>query len=133
LIEELGLRDSIKHYGNVEEKDIPVHYQAADLAVFPSYYEGFGMPVLEAMSSGCPVLASNATSIPEVTGDSAVLFDPHDIEDLKSNANKILSSHNMLKELEEKGIERAKELTWEKTAQLTEELYDNIIDEKHSS
>lgn len=132
LVNKLGLGDRVRYYRNIKENELPLFYHAADAAVFPSYYEGFGMPVLEAFSSGCPVIASNATSIPEVAGNAAILFDPHDIEDLKKKTNKVLSEHSLREEFKVKGIERAKELPWEKTARLTNELYDDVIREHNS-
>lgn len=94
-------------------------YQRAAVLLFPSFYEGFGLPVLEAMAAGCPVITSNTSSIPELTQDAALLVDPFNVNDLTVALEHILSSKALRQELITKGIERAKEFSWEETARKT--------------
>jgi len=89
--------------------------------------EGFGLPVLEAMASGTPVICSRAASLPEVAGDAALYFDPASPEDLASAMENILSSDELQKALREKGLERAKELTWHRSVQKHVEVYERVL------
>ena len=89
----------------------------------PSVYEGFGLTVLEAMGRGCPVVCSNAASLPEVAGDAALLFDPGDEEALATAMLRVLSEDGLRRELRERGLARAREFTWEKTAAATMAVY----------
>jgi glycosyltransferase involved in cell wall biosynthesis len=95
-------------------------YRRAACLVFPSLYEGFGLPPLEAMACGCVVAASNVTAIPEVCGDAAVLFDPTDPESI---AGAVLEADSRSEELREKGFARAREFTWEASARAHDEIY----------
>ena len=95
--------------------------------LFPSLYEGFGLPVLEAMACGCPVITSNNSSLPEVVGDAGVLIDAESVEQLIYETDKLLTSETMREGLRDKGIIRAKMFTWEKTAEETEKIYDIAI------
>ena len=90
-MDTLGLRDRIEQLGYVEEQDMPALYTLADAYVYPSLYEGFGLPVLEAMQCGCPVVASNASSIPEVAGDAAILVDPCDVGAIADAIHRVLT------------------------------------------
>ena len=98
-------------------------YSNALAFVFPSLYEGFGLPVLEAMARGCPVIASNASSLPEVTGDAAILIDPHNVEQLAYEMERIITSESLQNELKQKGLEQCKKFSWDKTAEMTENVY----------
>jgi len=129
LILKLGLMDKVYYYTNIAEEELPYFYGAADLFVFPSYYEGFGLPPLEAMASGCPVIASNATSIPEVIGDAAVLMEPCDVHGIAENMFKVLSDNGLREDLIQKGLERAKLFTWKKTAEKTLKYYKEVLEQ----
>ena len=122
-VEDLGLGDRVVFTGFVPEEDLPALYSAAELFVFPSLYEGFGMPPLEAMACGTPVVASNATSLPEVVGDAAVTVDPLNVEALSGAMEKVLKSRNLREELIEKGFKRARLFKWEDTARKTLDVY----------
>jgi len=111
----------------VEQKDLNTFYSAAELFVFPSLNEGFGLPVIEAMASGTPVITSNITALPEIAGDAAVLIDPLNIEQIAEAMDKVLSDENLKKDLIKKGLERAQEFTWNKTAEKTKEIYFNLM------
>jgi len=101
-------------------------YKHAFCFVYPSFYEGFGIPPLEAMSMGCPVIASNASSIPEVVGDAAIKFDPHSKDELV-NAIKSLYDESKRKDLIQRGFEQEKKFTWDKMATTTLEIYKSIL------
>jgi len=120
----LGRLAIVLGYATME--DLPRLYRHAEIFLFPSIYEGFGLPLLEAMASGCPVAASNAASIPEITGDAAVLFDPHDPEAMAVRIEEILKDRERRMELSQRGIERAKSFTWEETARKTLEAYKRL-------
>ncbi len=128
LIENLDLSDSVYFVGSVPEEELVAHYNAADLFIFPSLYEGFGMPVLEAMACGVPVLTSNVASLPEVAGDAAVLIEPQNPQALADAAQEILSSPDRIAELSSMGLDRAARFTWNVTAQKTLAVYRSVAD-----
>lgn len=118
-IQRLDLGSQVHYLGYVDKDEMPYIYQKAAFLVFPSKFEGFGIPLVEAMKTGCPIICSNSTSIPEVAGDAALYFDPDDDQKLASLMEELLSSPQLKLELIEKGFERAKLFSWEKTAQET--------------
>jgi glycosyltransferase involved in cell wall biosynthesis len=128
-IDSLNLRKSVMFTGYVPEYDLPYIYNASDLFVFPSFYEGFGLPVLEAMACGIPVIASNRSSIPEIIGDSGIVIDPDNIHELKDAMLNLLNNDELKKRLIDKGIKRASMFSWEKTAYNTLDLYKSVINE----
>ena len=113
--------------GYVDELDLPKLYSAAAIFVYPSLYEGFGLPVLEAMASGIAVLTSNTTSIPEVAGDACVLVDPLSIEDITDKWLDLLESDECRKMMSSKGQERAKLFSWEACIQNTIDVYSKLV------
>ncbi len=126
---ELKKRVSILGYVSEEEK--LKLYQQAELLLFPSLYEGFGLPVLEAMSSGCPVLASNSSSLPEIVGQAGVLIDPKNIDLWVKETVAILKDRLKRQELREAGILRSKKFSWQKCAKETEEVYERVYEGRH--
>lgn len=124
---EIEAANNVYFLGSIEQEDLVTLYSFAELFVFPSMYEGFGLPVLEAMACGAPVAASNTSSIPEVAGDAAFLFDPRDQEDMKRIILGILGSRETKEELKQKGLERAKLFTWESTLRQTMEVYKETL------
>lgn len=125
LIREYCLNDEVFMPGWIEERDLPHIYNAAELFIFPSNYEGFGIPLLQAMACGVPIAASNCSSIPEVAGDAAIYFDPSDPISICESINKILTDKSLSSKLIENGLERIKKFSWETTARQTlQELND---------
>jgi len=118
-IEKSSKRSQIHLLGRVPDEILPTLYWQAEVFVLPSLYEGFGMPILEAMASGCPVVAGNNSSMPEVSGDAAVLVDSLDTVSIQNGIEEALGRGD---ELREKGIKRAAEFTWEKTAKQTADI-----------
>ena len=107
----------------VEHSDLPAIYSGAKVFVYPSLYEGFGFPPLEAMSCGCPVITSNSSSLPEVVDSAGILVDPLDHHLLKESILEVINDENLGKSLREKGLVRAEFFSWKKCAQLTKEVY----------
>ena len=122
----LNIINKIFQY-SVSDNILAYVYQKAIAFVFPSLYEGFGIPILEAFSCGCPVIASNTSSLPEVTGDAAIYFDPTDKLSMLNSIQKVIYNDELKKQLINKGIERVKEFTWKKTAEKTKKLYEKIL------
>ncbi len=119
--------ESIKFIGYVPEKDLPALYSAAICFVYPSFFEGFGLPVLEAMQCGTPVIAGNRTSLPEVAGAAALLFDPFDAGALAEAIERIIHNPDTRAELRVKGLERARIFSWTATARLTLQAYERAL------
>ena len=111
----------------MDESDKPAIYQLSKLFVFPSLYEGFGIPVLESMASGVPVIVSNTSSLPEVVGDAGILVDPQKVEDIEAAIYKVLTNEKLRTELIEKGLEQSKKFTWETSASKLYEIYDKVV------
>jgi glycosyltransferase involved in cell wall biosynthesis len=126
-VEKLGLESRVVFTDYVEDEDLPALYNLAELFVYPSFYEGFGLPVLEALSSGCPVVASNVSSIPEIVGEAGILFAPDDMEGLMNSLKKFDKNRSMRLELSDMGIERSKKFSWQRTAEETLEVYRKIL------
>jgi glycosyltransferase involved in cell wall biosynthesis len=112
--ESLGNR--VFFTGLVSQDKLEQYFINAEIFVFPSLYEGFGLPPLEAMACGCPVISSNAASLPEVCGDAVLYIDPHSPEDIAEKIRQVLSDDSLRNELKRKGLERAREFSWEKCA-----------------
>ena len=112
--------------GQVEQKELEIFYREADVFVFPSLYEGFGLPPLEAMSYGTPVITSNIPVISDVVGDAAIKIDPLDIKGISYAIEKIISNKQLRFSIVEKGYRRIKLFSWEKTAKLTLDLYEDL-------
>ena len=124
-IEKLGLESEILFPGYVPDGELSLFYAACDLFVFPSLYEGFGLPVLEAMKCGAPVLASRVSSIPEVGGEAVLYFDPKREETLVSAFFQLYGDEGKLEQLREKGLKRAARFSWRKAAEQMQQLYEN--------
>ncbi|MGB7970091.1 MAG: glycosyltransferase family 1 protein [Methanobacterium sp.] len=127
LIKELNLEKDIIFTNYVSEEYLVKLYNAADIFVYPSLYEGFGLPPLEAMACGCPVITSNTSSLPEVVGDAGIMINPYDIDSLTESIHKILADNDLKKELSKKSLERAKFFNWKKTADQTLEVYEEVL------
>ncbi len=127
LVEQLKLTEDIIFTDYVDEKDKPLIYNMAEIFVFPSLYEGFGIPVLEAMASEVPVITSNVSSLPEVAGDAALLVAPKDKESIAEQMHKILSNENLRKELVHKGKIQCRKFTWQDSADRLYEIYKEVL------
>jgi len=127
LVRKLKLENRIIFTGYVPENDLPGLYQGATLFVYPSFYEGFGLPPLEAMACGLPVIVSNTTSLPEVVGDAGVYVDPDYVEQISFSIDTVLSDSDLRQTLIQRSLERAKLFSWEKTAKKTLELYEQVV------
>lgn len=125
-VERLGLRDSVLFPGFVADADLPALYSAAALFVYPSLYEGFGLPVLEAMACGTPTVVSNASSLPEVAGDAALLVDPYDEAALAQALEQALSDEGLRARLVARGLEQARRFTWAAAAGQLLRLYQEL-------
>ncbi|MDP2649255.1 MAG: glycosyltransferase family 1 protein [bacterium] len=112
--------------GFVPTEDLVRIYNLATCLVLPSIYEGFGLPVLEAMQSGCPVVCSNSSSLPEIAQDSAVYFDPQDIHSMKDTILKVLEDSSLRKKLSQEGLKQAKKFSWKKAAEQTIKAYEEF-------
>jgi glycosyltransferase involved in cell wall biosynthesis len=126
LVDELKLADDILFLDRVPIEDLLYLYNAAQLLVQPSFYEGFGLPPLEAMACGTPVVVSNVSSLPEVVGDAGLLVDPEDVSELTVAIWRVLTDEALREDLIAKGFKRARCFSWEKTALQTLELYQRI-------
>jgi glycosyltransferase involved in cell wall biosynthesis len=118
-------KEIIKCLGFVSDEELNAIFNLASCLVCPSLAEGFGLPVLEAMQAGCPVICSNSSSLPEVGGEAVLYFDPRSKTELKKQLEKIWENPKMSDDLRKKGIEQAKKFSWQKTAQQTLEIYKN--------
>ena len=128
-ISRLGLEKDVRILGYVQQEDLPFLYSGAEIFLFPSLYEGFGLPVLEAMACGTPVITSNLTSLPEVAGEAALLVDPYRVESSASAVKSLLEDPSLRQAHVRKGIVRAGEFTWEKAAAQTLEIYRQVCRE----
>jgi glycosyltransferase involved in cell wall biosynthesis len=118
-------RDGDIHFaGYVREADLPALYTDALAFVYPSYFEGFGLPLLEAMACGAPAIAGNRTSLPEVVGEAGLLVDPFDREALAAAIGRLIDDEGLRRELRARGLERARRFSWRETARLTLEVYE---------
>jgi glycosyltransferase involved in cell wall biosynthesis len=122
-IKELQVSDSVILTGYVPEKDLPGLYSGALCFVYPSYFEGFGLPPLEAMKCGVPVIVGNRTSLPEVVGDAGILVDPFDADTIAGAMNKLISDSTLRAELAARGLARATLFDWRETARQTLRVY----------
>jgi glycosyltransferase involved in cell wall biosynthesis len=129
VVKEAGAESRVKFLDFITIDELAMLYRNAVVFVYPSLYEGFGIPILEAFSSGCPVIASNVTSIPEVGGDAALYFDPLTEDDIAQALVQVLSNSLLRKSLIAKGYERAKQFSWAETASKTLAIYKECIDE----
>jgi len=130
LIDKLNLSKDTIFTGYVPKEDLPALYNAADLFVSPSLYEGFGLPPLEAMACGTPVITSNTSSLPEVVGDAGIMVDPYDVDGLSKAMYEVLTNDGLREELRKKGLERAKLFSWKECAEEHLKVYEEVYNMK---
>jgi glycosyltransferase involved in cell wall biosynthesis len=119
-------RDRIHFTGFVPDEMLPAFYNACDLFVFPSFYEGFGIPLLEAMACGCPIACSNRTAMPEVAGKTAVLFDPASADSMGQALHDMLANLDLCQKLGESALERSRSFSWDATARTVLDVYQEV-------
>ena len=125
-LDSLGIRQDVVFAGHVAENELARYYGSAALLAYPSLHEGFGLPPLEAMSSGCPVVTSDNSSLPEVVGDAGILVDSSDTGGWVEAMRKVLTDSALREEMVGKGLERARQFSWEKTARETLAVYQKV-------
>lgn len=125
-VTKMGAASRIRFLGYVPDADLPWLYCGATCFVYPSLYEGFGLPPLEAMASGIPVVTSNTSSLPEVVGDAGLMVDPESEEDLRSAVVRVLSDSNLRREMSLRGLQRSALFSWGKTAAETLKVYESL-------
>ncbi len=128
-ISKSPLKRDIVHIKKTNNKDLVGLYNTADVFVYPSFYEGFGLPILEAFACGTPVLCSNTSSMGEIASEAAVLFNPERIEDMANKLQEVIKNEDLKNKMAEKGLQRAKDFSWQAAAQKTEEVYAELLAE----
>jgi glycosyltransferase involved in cell wall biosynthesis len=126
-VARLGLEGNVIFTGQIREQDKAPLFTAATVFTFPSLYEGFGMPVLEAMACGTPVVTSDQSALPEVAGDACLLVDPYDVDQISQGIAELLVSQSRRDELSRRGLERARRFTWPQVAEQTVRVYKQIL------
>jgi glycosyltransferase involved in cell wall biosynthesis len=125
-VKRLGLEDCVMFPGFADDDDLPALYSAAALFAFPSIYEGFGLPVLEAMACGTPVVTSNTSSLVEVGGDAALLVEPTNVDAIADAMRRILEDTDLRQQLVNRGFEQARQFTWDRAALQLQEIYERV-------
>ena len=129
-VKELDLEHDVIFPGLVPEDELVALYQAAKLYVFPSLYEGFGLPPLEAMRCGTPVIAAKSSCIPEICGeDNALFFDPYDPEDVANTMRRVWLDDGLREEMRERGLAHSRKFSWERMAEKTFAVYKDIFED----
>jgi glycosyltransferase involved in cell wall biosynthesis len=121
------LHKHVRFFGFVPDRTLAVLYRLARVFVFPSLYEGFGLPPLEAMASGTPVVTSNVSSLPEVVGDAALLIDPYSPDAIADAMRRVLCDDTLRDDLRRRGLIRAREFSWERSVQRVREIYREVM------
>ncbi|MBW8868766.1 MAG: glycosyltransferase family 4 protein [Acidobacteria bacterium] len=117
----------VRFHGYVADQTLAVLYRLASVFVFPSLYEGFGLPPLEAMASGTPVITSNVSSLPEVVGDAALLVDPYSAQAIADGILQVLRSMHLREELRRRGFARVRDFSWERSARQVRSVYEEVV------
>ena len=131
LVKDYDLERKVIFTGYVEDTDLALLYNASSLLVFPSLQEGFGLPAVEAMACGTPIVSSDRGSLPEIVGDAGLFFDPLNKEELVGVLKKVLSDDDLRENMRKKGLERAKQFSWEKAAKDLLSIFDNLVSGTH--
>jgi glycosyltransferase involved in cell wall biosynthesis len=126
LVDDLKLKSKVRFLGRVSDFELVTLYSMADIFAFPSFFEGFGIPPIEAMACGAPVITSNTSSLPEVVGDAAIQIDPHDIDALAQAIIQLLEDEPLREDLRQKGYQRVQHFTWEASARKMLDIYQRL-------
>jgi len=127
VLTRLSSKEQVILTGCVPSSFLPALYSLADVFIYPSLYEGFGLPCLEAMACGCPVIASNVSSFPEILGQAAILVNPYDVAEISEAMFKVISDIKLREQMKIKGLEKARQFNWEDTARKTLKIYKEIL------
>ncbi len=125
-LSSLGIAEEVIFVDHISEKDLAYHYSSAALLCYPSLYEGFGLPPLEAMACGCPVVTANTSSLAEVVGEAGIMVNPYDTSSLVQAMRRVLTDDKLRDNMVRKGLEQSKKFSWEKTAELTRQVYNKV-------
>lgn len=125
-VEKLGLQGKVLFPGYIPASELPLWYRAADLFVYPSLYEGFGLPPLEAMAAGSPVIVSRSSSLPEMMGEAGISVDPQNSGELAAAMARVLQDGDLREEMRAKGVERARKFNWQRMARETLAVYESV-------
>jgi glycosyltransferase involved in cell wall biosynthesis len=126
FVKNQGLAEKVHFLGYMTDEQLAALYTSCFAFIYPSLYEGFGLPIVEAMSCGAPVITSNSTSLPEVLGDAGLLIDPHSVESLHQAMRQIAEGEDTRRELKVKSLERAKLFSWEAAAVKVRDIYEKV-------
>jgi glycosyltransferase involved in cell wall biosynthesis len=126
-VRQTGMENNVHFIGFADDADLPALYSGAYCCAFPSLYEGFGLPILEAMACGTPVVTSNVSSLPEVAGDAALMVDPYNLDALTDALKRLLDDQQLYQTLVAKGYERIKHFSWEKSARHLKQIYTDLL------
>ena len=129
LVEELKLQEQVRFTGYVPDEDLPALYSAAEIFLYPSLYEGFGLPPLEAMACGTPTISSDASSLPEVVGSAGLTHDPNDGQALTGHMARLLSDSGLRERLRQAGLAQAARFSWDRAARETQSVYDEVFEQ----
>jgi glycosyltransferase involved in cell wall biosynthesis len=129
-VRRLGLSEKVRFLGYIPAPDLVALYNAASLFVYPSLYEGFGLPVLEAMACGCPVVTSNTSSLPEVVGNAGIMVDPYDVLQIAATIENLCQDQQKLTHLRNEGLKRTKLFSWQRCAKETLDAYHLAMEKK---
>jgi glycosyltransferase involved in cell wall biosynthesis len=127
-VQALGLAERVVFTGYVPDEALPLWYNAAELLVFPSVYEGFGLPVVEAMACGTPVIAANSSSVPEAVGEAGLLFNPNDVQTLVNQMTAVLANRDLYNKLSQQGLAHAQRFSWERAGRETAVVYQRALE-----
>ena len=127
-LSSLGITEGVIFIDRVSELELAYYYTSAQLLAYPSLYEGFGLPPLEAMACGCPVVTSNTSSLPEVVGEAGIMVDPHDTDSLTQAMREVLTDSELRDNMIRKGLEQSKRFSWEKATKQTLEVYNKVAE-----
>jgi len=129
-LSSLGITEDVIFTDDIPELTLAYYYSSAALLAYPSLYEGFGLPPLEAMACGCPVVTTNTSSLPEVVGEAGIMVNPYDTHSLAQAMRRVLTDDKLRDNMVRKGLEQSKKFSWEKTAELTLQVYNKVAGEE---